>query len=314
MNEKKWCVYIHTSPSNKAYIGITSKIPEKRWGKDGYRYNNNKYFWNAIQKYGWENFNHEIFADNLSKEEACDIERILIALFKTQNQEYGYNIASGGETNIFKHSEETKQKLRDIFKSRPVPVPIWEFAAKVNKGKPLSVEHKQKIKEKRMKYVYTDEVKKKISDAVKGEKHPNYGKHLSEETKRKIGESNKGKYVDGKSVYCVELDKYFSSGAEAGRELGIDYCHISDVCRGKRASTHGYHFKYRDYNFPEYIHKPVKKVPIFCITLNKYFDSISSASKYTGISNRSIKDVCDGNREITKGHKFRYLIDGEIVL
>lgn len=33
MEEKKWCVYIHTSPSNKAYIGITGRKPEERWGK-----------------------------------------------------------------------------------------------------------------------------------------------------------------------------------------------------------------------------------------------------------------------------------------
>ena len=39
----------------------------------------------------------------------------------------------------------------------------------------------------------SDSTRKKLSEAKKGENHPNYGKHLPEETKRKIGEANKGK-------------------------------------------------------------------------------------------------------------------------
>ena len=39
----------------------------------------------------------------------------------------------------------------------------------------------------------SDSTRKKLSAAKKDENHPNYGKHLSEETKRKICEANKGK-------------------------------------------------------------------------------------------------------------------------
>lgn len=111
MEEKKWCVYIHTSPSNKAYIGITSKKPKERWGKNGCKYKHCRYFWNAIRKYGWDNFTHVIFEDHLSQEEACHLEVVLINLFDTRNSDHGYNIASGGEINSFKLSEETKQKI-----------------------------------------------------------------------------------------------------------------------------------------------------------------------------------------------------------
>ena len=35
--EKKWCVYMHTSPSGKKYIGITSNKPKRRCDHgDGY--------------------------------------------------------------------------------------------------------------------------------------------------------------------------------------------------------------------------------------------------------------------------------------
>ena len=39
----------------------------------------------------------------------------------------------------------------------------------------------------------SDETRKKISEAEKGDNHPFFGKHHSDETKKKISESNKGK-------------------------------------------------------------------------------------------------------------------------
>lgn len=40
----------------------------------------------------------------------------------------------------------------------------------------------------------SEETKKKISEKLKGKKHPLYGKHHSKEAKRKMSESHKGKY------------------------------------------------------------------------------------------------------------------------
>ena len=39
---------------------------------------------------------------------------------------------------------------------------------------------------------HTKEAKRKMSEAIAGENHPNYGKHMSEETKKKSSESHKG--------------------------------------------------------------------------------------------------------------------------
>jgi len=33
MENKNYCVYKHTSPNGKMYIGMTGQNPEKRWGK-----------------------------------------------------------------------------------------------------------------------------------------------------------------------------------------------------------------------------------------------------------------------------------------
>lgn len=52
-----YIVYIHTNKINqKKYVGITSKTPERRWGINGCNYKDCPAFWNAIQKYGWEEF------------------------------------------------------------------------------------------------------------------------------------------------------------------------------------------------------------------------------------------------------------------
>ena len=114
--EKTWCVYVHISPSIKYYVGITSQRLERRWRK-GVGYLHNKYFTRTINKYGWDNFQHEVIASNLTEEEARNFEQILISKLQSNNPQYGYNITSGGECEL--HSEETKQLLREI-KGTPV--------------------------------------------------------------------------------------------------------------------------------------------------------------------------------------------------
>ena len=77
MIKNRHCVYTHTSPSGKVYVGQTVNI-KKRWGYNGEHYKTKKKdgtfvqhtFARAIIKYGWENFIHEIILENISKEEA----------------------------------------------------------------------------------------------------------------------------------------------------------------------------------------------------------------------------------------------------
>ena len=46
MTEENYCIYKHTSPSGKSYIGIT-KQGKKRFGKDGNGYKKQRKFYNA---------------------------------------------------------------------------------------------------------------------------------------------------------------------------------------------------------------------------------------------------------------------------
>lgn len=78
-----YCVYIHLNKiNNKSYIGITCQNPLIRW-QGGRHYKTCPHFNRAIQKYGWNNFEHFIFQDNLTQQKANDIERLLIKLFNT---------------------------------------------------------------------------------------------------------------------------------------------------------------------------------------------------------------------------------------
>lgn len=87
-------VYVHTTPDGKRYVGVTSIEPEKRWlnGK-GYP---QKVFGSAIEEFGWENILHEIVAENLSEQEASEMEMFLIKKYNTTDENCGYNVRTWG--------------------------------------------------------------------------------------------------------------------------------------------------------------------------------------------------------------------------
>lgn len=98
MNEldvRPFCVYMHTVPNGKIYIGLTKLRPEKRW-QNGHGYKQNIPFYKDIQKYGWTNIKHDIIADRLSVGEACALESQLIQEYDSCNPDKGYNHADGG--------------------------------------------------------------------------------------------------------------------------------------------------------------------------------------------------------------------------
>ena len=71
--------------------------PEKRWRSNGTGYNHQGYITKAIKKYGWDNvFHYTIFQTHYA-EAAYEVEKALIALFRSNEREFGYNISSGGE-------------------------------------------------------------------------------------------------------------------------------------------------------------------------------------------------------------------------
>lgn len=205
-----YTVYMHISPSGKRYIGITCTKTNRRW-QNGNGYKTQQYFYRAINKYGWDNFQHIIIAKGLDEETAKWLEIELIREWNTTNKDKGYNVTLGGEgDNGWTPSEETRKKLSEV-----------------KKGK-----------------THSEETRKKMSESRKGEKHPmygkcgennpNYGKHRSEETKKKMSESRIKRGIT-KSVICVTTNIIFTTIKEGAEYYNCN--NISSCCKGKRKSA-----------------------------------------------------------------------------
>lgn len=146
MEEKNWKVYIHTNLINKKrYIGITSKKPEHRW-LEGRGYKDNRYFGNAIAKYGWDSFSHEVVFEDLTRSEAVDLEKLLIATFRTQDRRYGYNMTAGGDGTLgYYPSAETRAKLSEARRKENLSEETLRRRSEGLRGRKFSDEHKKKI-------------------------------------------------------------------------------------------------------------------------------------------------------------------------
>ena len=93
---------------------------------------------------------------------------------------------------------------------------------------------------------HTEETKKKLSEAHKGmhngSNNPFYGKHHSLETKEKISKANKGKMTGGKhpkakKVICITTGEIFDCVRDAGKKYNISPTGISFCCKGKYKSA-----------------------------------------------------------------------------
>lgn len=132
-----YTLYKHTFPNKKVYIGITCQDPKIRWRADGSGYKKNPLMWKAIQKYGWNNIQHEILYENLTEETANTLEIDLIAKYQATDPNYGYNLLSGGLVcSGWKHSEQTKQKLsKNHLGKRYYDGPAWNKGLRYGKTK-----------------------------------------------------------------------------------------------------------------------------------------------------------------------------------
>lgn len=200
-----YCVYKHTFPNNKVYIGITSINPLRRW-ENGFGYRKQTIMFRAICKYGWDNIQHEILYSNLTKEEACQKEIELIALYKSNQREFGYNRDCGGNCP----TEEMKQHLREM-----------------NLGK-----H------------HSEESKRKMSETGKGRIAWNKGKCMPPGTGEKAGE--KQSIVTYQYSIDGELIAIYKSVREAARMTGLQSGAIGRCCNGKSKSTGVYIWRHED--------------------------------------------------------------------
>ena len=267
---KTYYIYAHINKQNqKIYIGQTCQKPEYRWNK-GQGYKNCTYFYKAIKKYGWDNFEHIILENNLSLEEANKKEKYYIQFYNSTNPIYGYNLTFGGNNSI-KFSKTTCKKIsermkkywkneeRRLIMSQKMKKKWQENEYKYNhfigmkkafdkihsEGKTtfITEQGRKRISEARKLYIkkygtptqgkgHTEETKKKISKAQMGKNNSHYGKKNSEYQKARIKE------VLSKKIQCVETLQIFNSIQEAATWAGLKSSSgISDFLKGRKKSA-----------------------------------------------------------------------------
>ena len=234
--DRIYTVYVHINKANgKRYYGQTKRKVDYRWDNgNGYK-KNQPAFYNAIQKYGWDGFEHIIVAEHLTLEEANELETRLIEQFQTLSHEYGYNILYGGG-------------------NRDLPDSVKEKISKAHTGKilgPRSETTKKKIGEANRGRTFSEESKRRMSEGQKG-------KHYSEEYKRQKSEKLKKEWASGirkgkpllskrKPVIarrvCDDEVFYFDS-VNAAAYFNIPRTAISSTLTGRQKTARGYRFFY----------------------------------------------------------------------
>lgn len=229
MNENSHCVYVHINKINgKKYIGQTNNI-KHRWSPEHYK--ECTAFYRAIQKYGWDNFNHEILADNLTQQTANILERVYIQQYRTRQHDFGYNIALGGsDVCTLKRGKNPKAKKVICLETQEI------FDCGVDAAQKYNMD------------------KANIYDCCNERQKTAAGLHWSwyEEGKdySKLTQNLKSTKRFKTAVVQIETGRVFQSATAAGISLGVNPKNpggnITSCCRGKLRSAYGYHWKYAD--------------------------------------------------------------------
>ena len=214
---KTFYVYMYTSPSGKHYVGRTCNPQKIRSQTNGVGYRGSTAFWNAIQKYGWDNFEYEVLEENIKCEDIDERENYWINYYHSSTDENGYNLKKPNHTcKIF--SEEARKRMSESQRKRD--------NSTYHHGH-LSEEHRKSIS-------------KALKGKMVGEKNPSYGRVVvvSEETRKKLSKSS--------SIPVMQFDmngnyiQTFKSRREAGKVLNIPEKNISACCSGRHKSAYGY--------------------------------------------------------------------------
>lgn len=225
---RMYTVYIHRNKqNNKCYVGQTGQVPEKRWDSGCGYLKQNRYgeflqphFANAIKKYGWKNFEHIIWADGLTIDEANTAEELLIALFNTTDPRYGYNIHPGGSNHNHVVSDKSRKRM-------------------------------SRSQKRRRGIRFTQEERKRMSEARKGKRtganHPNAkavsqydveGRFLRRYACRKDAEEATG----AKWISSCCTGNALTSGGYIWAYDGVDVCDTVERLRDSKIFKHVYEY------------------------------------------------------------------------
>lgn len=155
--------------SSKIYVGVTNNFKlRKSQHKSKANTGRRTVFYNAIRKYGWDNFEWCIIESVPTRAAANEIEQYWINYFKSNVRAFGYNMTEGGEGVAgFSLSVEARRKISEF-----------------QKGRLVSLESRKRQSESRKGCRPSEEVRRKLSEA-------HTGLRCSEETKQKMRNSQR---------------------------------------------------------------------------------------------------------------------------
>lgn len=200
-----YSIYMITNKINgKSYIGFDSNYPKRisEHFHESEKSNRNTKFYNAIRKYGWDNFEHCVLYQSKDLNHTLnEMENFFICEFDTFHN--GYNSTTGGERG-FSFLPEVKQKLSIAAKGKTLTEESRKKISEKQKGVSKSDEQKMKTSETLKGHSVSENTREKISKSLIGKKYKKRteehsrklaisrtGKKLSEELKKKISEKTK---------------------------------------------------------------------------------------------------------------------------
>lgn len=157
--DNNYSVYIHKFPNNKVYVGLTKQNPTTRWGIDGKNYKKQNVY-KYILEFGWDNIEHIIVKNNLSEDEAAELEKELILKYDSVNN--GYNITYGGETSggqaLFYEYEGNEYTIYELAEISKVNITPHGIQTRINRGYSIKEAVETPITEKTMFREYKGEL------------------------------------------------------------------------------------------------------------------------------------------------------------
>jgi hypothetical protein len=193
--------------------------------------------------------------NGLTESEAKQKEIELIAKYKSNEKEFGYNLTKGGDgVKGYVHTEETKKKIGDaskmMFKNPKLKEKISIRMKGANNpfyGKQFTEEHKEKLRLSHLgkkRGPCSEETKRKISIANTGVKKPHVGVPRSIECREKMAKAHcKAVLQFTKTGEFVQ--EYFSV-KEAALTTKTGQQNISSCCLGKQKTANGFIWKFKN--------------------------------------------------------------------
>lgn len=202
-------VYLHKKKNTNDvfYVGI-GKDESRAYSKR----NRNIHWKHLVEKY---NYDVEIVHTNLDWNTACEIEKSLIREFGRDNLA---NMTDGGE-GLNNPSSELRDKMSKAQIGKKQSLETIEKRVSKIKGKPLSAEHKEKLRQAKLgnkNPMYGKNIKLSVEHR-EALRNSNIGKKHSDETKKKWSEIRTGKPAWNKGVSMSDETKKKMSLAKIGK-------------------------------------------------------------------------------------------------